>query len=1237
MQIKPGPIVGRKFNNEKQMKSKLNKTLMLLAMALCAFQMGARAESALVKRFVQPPSETRPWCYWYWMNGNITKEGIVADLQGMQDVGVGGVLLFDIGIHPKGPVVNRSREWYDLVKLAVAEAQKRNIKISFHCPGWSASGGPWIKPEQGMQELTWSETVVEGGREFSGRLAQPATRLDCYRDVAVFAFPSPEGDVALPQPQVTGTDGKPLPKGAAAFDANMVTGATLPTEFDFTYPQPVEIRSLCVRAHGGDVRGELLAWDEAQGGFRSVATLRPCNSGPFSDQISSASFAPVRAAKFRLAFIDKKPGAQIKLQQVEVSGGFRIKDWPMKAGFATDAVASNPKDPQPQAAEAIPMDRIVDITAKMAADGSLTWSVPAGRWTIVRLGYTPTGVHISPAPLGGDGLECDKLSREVADYHYDQCVTPVLKDMGSDLTKKALAYYHIDSYEAGWQNWTEKFPQEFRARRGYDLAKYLPAVTGRVVGDLAATEKFLWDFRRTIGDLYADNHYGRMAERCHADGLGFSTEPYGGPFEFLQVGMRADHPMMEFWLPTNPERAKFLCEAVAAGRSSERAIIGAESFTSGAPDPVRPDRWDSHPYSLKSLGDYIYTCGVNRFVIHVSAHQPLMDEKLKPGFTCGCNGIHFDRNNTWWKHGAKEWLDYLTRCQSLLQAGEPVADALYFLGNDSPYGCGPFQPSLPEGYDFDACNSEVLATLKVRDGQITLPKGKRYRYLVLPQSGRVTLASLRKIAELARDGARLVGPVPKESPSFTDAPAAAEYARLQGELAGKTKTEKSFGPILAADGLAPDFAFDPEVGLAIHAMHRRIEDADVYFVANASLRGGVVDCRFRVAGMVPELWRPDTGAMEACTVYEEGGGITRIPLRLDPAGSVFVVFRKGTPAPHAVNVTAAAQSKQQSAVTIRSADYGAPKDPQKRVDVTKQLVAKMRDGKLKLNGFNSLAGDPAPGVVKTLRVEYDWEGKTSTVEAKDGTLLRLPPLGDNRLPCELKGKGSQLELRAWEAGQYSVAFPDQRTATVTVPAMPAPQTLPGPWKVQFPAGWGAPEQITLEKLISWPDHSEEGIRYFSGTAVYRTKFKGPKAAAPKSRMELDLGQVEVTAEVTLNGKPLGTLWKPPFVCDVTNVLRPGENELEVRVTNLWTNRLIGDEQYPDDCVSGTWKIGGGIPAWPEWLRKGQPRPEPRRQTFFTWKHYQKGEPLLPSGLLGPVVLRTVQTVPVAGVHSAAAK
>ena len=455
----------------------------------------------------------------------------------------------------------------------------------------------------------------------------------------------------------------------------------------------------------------------------------------------------MKASRFRLDFDSRKPGERAIIEELDLRGGYRDPQWVAKTGFATDQVGLPGKAEPLQAGDIIPVDQVLDLTKNMAADGKLTWSAPVGRWTLLRLGHTPTGIKIAPAPAGGDGLECDKLSREAADFHYDHFLTPLLKELGPEL-RTALAGQHVDSYEAGWQNWTKNSPQEFQTRRGYDLTKYLPAVTGRIVGDFSKTEKFLWDFRRTIGDLYADNHYGRLAERSHQDGLSFSTEPYGGPFEFVQVGTRADFPMDEFWLPTQPEGHKPAFHGVFAGHVAGRRIIGAEAFTSGPPE----EKWNSHPFSLKALGDFIWTAGVNRFVIHVSAQQPLMGEHLQPGLTCGVNGIHFDRGNTWF-HQGRAWIEYLARSQALLQQGQHVADVLYFQGDDSPHGTGPFQPHLPEGYDFDGCGGETLAQLVIKDGRLALPHGKTYRYLVMPGDGQVTTASLENVAALiARRG-----------------------------------------------------------------------------------------------------------------------------------------------------------------------------------------------------------------------------------------------------------------------------------------------------------------------------------------------------------------------------------------------------------------------------------------------------------------------------------------------------
>jgi hypothetical protein len=381
-----------------------------------------------------------------------------------------------------------------------------------------------------MQELTWSETHIEGGRGLSVVLPQPPTRLGYYRDAAVVAFPTPVGDESLPLPQVVDIDGKPLPHAASALNLRSILStrllsqapgvpsaipvaqeeevADLPATFDLVFPHPVEVRSIFIRGTKGSGRfqTQVSVWDDASATFRTVATLNSHTSAPFADHIGSVGFAAVKAVKFRLAF-DRKEGQRVQLETLRLSGGFRVADWTVKVGFSSEPVNPNPDDCQPQKGDAIPLAQVIDLTDRMEADGKLSWSAPAGYWTILRIGHTPTGIYLFPTPVGGLGLDCDKLSREAADFHYDQCVKPLLQEFGTTLTRRAMAYYHHDSYESGWQNWTAKFPENFRERRGYDLVKYMPALTGRAVGNIETTEKFLWDFRRTIGDLFADNNY----------------------------------------------------------------------------------------------------------------------------------------------------------------------------------------------------------------------------------------------------------------------------------------------------------------------------------------------------------------------------------------------------------------------------------------------------------------------------------------------------------------------------------------------------------------------------------------------------------------------------------------------------------------------------------------------------------------------------------------------------------
>jgi hypothetical protein len=1129
---------------------------------------GSWKTDPLAQRFQQPSAEARPRCYWYWMNGNITREGISADLEELSRIGIGGVNYFDIGLLPAGPVVNQDSEWHDLVEFAVNEAAKRNIKVSINCPGWSGSGGPWITPELSMQELSWSETTIEGGKKFSAILPQPPTRLGYYKDAAVIAFPTPLGDEPLPLPEIFDIDGNRLRHAASALEPNALlsapllsqspgvplatpvshekSGATsLPAKFDVVFPQPVQLRSIYLRGarEGGSVRAQLYAWDDISETFRPIARLNSHTSGPFADHIGTASFSEVKSHKFRLVFEARTESQQFKIETLNLLGGFRVSEWTLKAGFSGDPVNPVTDECHPQGSDVIALDQVIDLTGQMEAGGKLNWSAPAGRWTILRIGHTPTGIYLFPTPVGGAGLDCDKLSKEAADFHYEHCVKPLLQKFNSDVVRRAMAYYHLDSYESGWQNWTVKFPTDFHERRGYDLIKYLPALTGRVVGSNEITEKFLWDFRRTIGDLFADNNYGRLAERCHEDGIQLSAEPYGGPFEQLQVALRADQPMTEVWIqrPINGRKLSF--QAVLAGHTAGRKIIGAESFTSG---PPYGGMWKDHPFSLKALGDFIFCCGVNQYCVHVSTHQPFTADHMRPGFTCGQNGIHFDRGETWWHHGGKDWVSYISRCQSLLQTGEHVADVLYFQGNDSPGVVDSLETEIPDGYDFDACGSEILNGASVIDGRIVLSSGKTYRYLMLPKNRRcVTLTSLRKIVLLAKNGAKVVGELPQESPSLADFWFREEYEQLIHELGVQARIGQPFKSIVTADKLPPDFAYDEKQGMVLHSIHRKMGDTDIYFVASTSTNAGFLDCSFRISGKVPEVWHPDTGAIEYCTVYEPLEDRIRISLNFDPCGSVFIVFRAGRIKPHVSDVSFQSDSSR------------------------------------------SLSSPGFPGLLHT--------------------------------------DGRKLELLAFAPGKYRTKLPGKPAKEIPISALPEPTILEGPWTLSFPPGWGAPQKTILDKLISWPDHPNSGIRYFSGTAIYKITFSAIRTA-PQCKLFLDLGRVEVIAEVRLNGKSLGTLWKPPFVCEITGMLLPKENELEVHITNLWPNRLIGDEQFPDDCTDNAgWKTGV-IPAWPDWLKNGNPRPEPRRLTFCTWKHWHQEDPLLPSGLLGPVTLRQVRTV-----------
>ena len=1068
----------------------MKKRALIALLGLLAIMGSVSAQDNLAGNFAKPPDSARPWVYWFWLNGNISREGITADLEAMKRAGIGGVLIMEVDQGaPVGPFDFMGPRWRELFKHVVSEAGRLGLEVNMNDDaGWNGSGGPWIKPEQSMQKVVWTETQVSGPRRFDGKLPQAPADHGFYRDIALLAFPTP-GDYRIP-----------------------------------------------------DVK------------FKALYERRDVPAAAETKVAPDMAIAPARLA---------------------------------------------------------------DLTARLDKDGHLAWDVPAGKWTIMRIGHTGTGVENAPAPASGRGLECDKLSREGIEAQFEGMMAKLIADVGP-AAGRTLVATHIDSWENGAQNWTARMREEFRARRGYDLIPYLPALSGRVVDSLEVSERFLWDLRQTVTDLLLENYAGHMAKLAHDRGLRLSIEAYGGPCDDIPYGGRADEPMGEFWIGGGAFET--LKQMASSAHLYGRRILGAESFT--ADDH---ERWLQHPGSIKALGDKAFCEGVNRFVFHRYAMQPWLG--YRPGMAMGPWGLHYERTSTWWEP-ARPWHEYLARCQFLLRQGVFVADICYLQPEAAPQE---FKASPRRGYDYDAGTAEaLLARMSVKDGRIVLPDGMSYRVLVLPETTRMTPALLRKVKELLSAGAKVIGPSrPSKSPGLSGYPACdAEVKRLADELWGKggIVAGRSSEQVLSGMGVPPDLTAPP----FIRWIHRSTGDAEIYFVASSAAQAKHVTCAFRVTGRRPEFWQPETGKTEAAAGYEEAGGVTRVPIRFEPSGSVFVVFRKGvTSFDPIVRVTLDGRQtlpppEAAGKILIEKATYGVPGDAKRTRDVRAKLQAIVDGGELSFRVSRMAEGDdPALNVEKTLAVDYTVGGKRLQVGGRDPETVILESGPGAGLVAQVHAGDGRLSIEAWEPGRYELTTAAGRKAGAQVPAPPPPVEITGPWELRFPPDGGAPDRVNMEKLISWSGHPDPGVRYFSGTATYTKKFSVPREmAAANQHVYLDLGRVQVMAQVILNGRDLGVLWKPPYGLDVTGVLRAGENDLEIRVTNLWVNRQIGDEQLPEDSDRNP---DGTLKVWPKWVIDGKPSPT-GRFTFTSWRLWKKTDPLVESGLIGPVTLRVSERI-----------
>lgn len=878
---------------------------------LGAFTLTVSAAS-LEDGFRQPPEQTKPWCYWYWISDNISKEGLTRDLEAMARVGIGGALIGNVVDKdaPLGTVRIFSDEWWAALEHAIREGGRVGVQIGvFNGPGWSQSGGPWITPKQAMRYVVSSETRVKGPAKFAGKLPVPK---EPFEDIAVLAFPAPRADatrLSALSPRVRCSPA--VEQAAVLADGDPATGVAFPEgaalkgkpfTVDLETTQPFTARTLLLYPHDGlfKVKCSLQATDD-QGHFAAVREFEldrrgsspehQVNVGPMIKGPAVISFPPCTSKRFRLVVTDL--AGKGGLAEIELTGAARLERFVEKQLGKMfpqplplwDAYLWPPAPEPDQPDFAVARDRIIDLRGKLAADGTLRWDVPEGEWVILRTGMTPTGAVNHPTTVEGKGPECDKMSRAAIATHFDGFVGKLLARMPA-ASRRALRRVVIDSYEVGSENWTDGFGEDFQKTYGYNPTPWLPVLTGRIVGSAEQSDRFLWDLRRLVADRVGRDYVGGLRDLCHRHDLRLWLENYGHwgfPGEFLQYGGQTDELGGEFWVRDGanwPLGSVELRAASSAANIYGKPVVSAEAFTSG----IAP--FQLTPAALKARGDWAFCEGINHFVLHVYIHQPWEDRR--PGVNAWF-GTEFNRHNTWFDSG-RAWVDYLRRCSFLLQQGTRVADVAYFIGEDAPKMTGVRQPELPPGCDFDFINAEViLDKLSVKNGLLTLPHGTTYRALVLPELTTMRPEVLRKIVALSKAGAKVVGPAPKRSPSLHNYPRCdEEVQRLAAELRTETRLDTP-----------PDFQSEKPLRFT----HRRSGNADIYFVANPEALEIVTKAAFRVSGKAPELWCPVTSRVTRPTVYDEANGTVNLPLHLGPHGSVFVVFREPADASRIVAVT----------------------------------------------------------------------------------------------------------------------------------------------------------------------------------------------------------------------------------------------------------------------------------------------------------------------------------------------
>ncbi len=1016
------------------------------------------------------------------MNGNITEDGVRKDLEWFSRTGIGGFCVFDTSFDNQMVVDERliymQGDWNKAFSLAVRLADSLGMDVAVPgSPGFSSTGGPWVKPEDAMKKVVWREMLLDGGRRFTGALPKPYTSTgkfqnygekaqgmyssgavtdEYYEDIAVVAVKLPESYRTLEElgAKVSSSGGdftlEQLTNGDYSDKVRLPAGKDGFAWIQYEFPQPQTISALTVindnpRRRGHSVPAyceDSLQISDDGVNFKTVFGI------PVSDaQRQTISFEGITSRYFRLKHRNPKayyhysmpkrnPDPEYsEIVEFVLYPELRVNYGEAKAAYGTGHDLNLYVTPEASAKDV--MSESIDVTSYVS-DGTLDWDVPSGRWMIYRFGASLTGKKNHPAMPEATGYEVDKLDKNAWLGHFTAYLDRYKESADGLLGERGINYLLTDSYEAGHQNWTACLDDEFRARRKYDPLVWLPVLTGAIVSSTEESEQFLYDWRRTIDELFAENYArldGFVREKYGMKGCFIEAHANGRcfPADGMSMKKNAAFPMGEIWTPDNVGTPDRIPEAMADVRetSSVAHIYGqnktaVEAFTSIG---LGGNAYSFCPETLKPLADVVMAHGANLFVIHDSAHQPLDD--CKPGLGLGVYGQWFTRHETWAEQ-ARAWTDYLARSCFMLQQGRAVADVLWYYGEDNNV-TGLYShsfPDVPQGYNFDFASPEViLKELLVKDGKLCTRSGMQYSVLCLdPNAARMSPEISERIEYFKSRGVRVCGYVGEETAA-----------------------------VLAEAGVTPDWMYSGTDSL--NFVHRTLPDAEIYWISSPVSQRRTAEVSFRVSGLRPYLWHPVTGAMEEVS-YRFVDGRTSLSLDFEPHDAYFIVFR----------------------------------------------------GKTDVNSYEK------PSVLTTV----------------------ISDLSDG-------------------------------------------------WIVSFRSPFGEEKSMHLDELRLWNESPDPWVRYFSGTASYKKTITLPECSGS---LILDLGEVKNLAQVYIDGQEVATLWKTPFKTDITDYINGQTVELEVKVTNLWVNRLIGDSR----------------------LKKSE------RKTYVPASFYGPEDELLSSGMAGPVRL-----------------